>query len=219
MTRRLHIGSREIGAGRPLYVIALAGSGHGSDVQLGYKVIETTGAAGADAVVIDAPGRLSARDFKSLLGQAQHVRMTALPMPTDGAGVDLMATLDVPGVVVRDGDDELLRRAASIGRPIVVWSRGPRAACARALQICTQAGNHDAALLYDGGDAETIRALHEGPIGVVARDEGERALADSLGASIVARAYALSDFIQMKAWVRQLRNAEAAAAGVQQGRP
>ena len=39
-----------VGKGAPCYVIAEAGVNHNCDVQLGYKLVETAGASGADAI-------------------------------------------------------------------------------------------------------------------------------------------------------------------------
>ena len=50
MRSRFSIGGRTLGQGEPCYVIAEAGVNHNCDVQLGYKLIETAGAAGADAI-------------------------------------------------------------------------------------------------------------------------------------------------------------------------
>ncbi len=44
------IAGRSVGIGQPCYVIAEAGVNHNCDVQIGYKLIETAGAAGADAI-------------------------------------------------------------------------------------------------------------------------------------------------------------------------
>ena len=44
------IAGRAVGKGQPCYVIAEAGVNHNCDVQLGYKLIETAAAAGADAI-------------------------------------------------------------------------------------------------------------------------------------------------------------------------
>jgi sialic acid synthase SpsE len=44
------IAGRAVGQGRACYVIAEAGVNHNCDVQLGYKLIETAAAAGADAI-------------------------------------------------------------------------------------------------------------------------------------------------------------------------
>ena len=44
------INGRTVGKGAPCYVIAEAGVNHNCDVQLGYKLVETAGGAGADAI-------------------------------------------------------------------------------------------------------------------------------------------------------------------------
>ena len=44
------IAGRTVGTGQPCYVIAEAGVNHNCDVQLGYKLVETAAAAGADAI-------------------------------------------------------------------------------------------------------------------------------------------------------------------------
>lgn len=44
------IAGRKVGIGEPCYVIAEAGVNHNCDVQLGYKLVETAAAAGADAI-------------------------------------------------------------------------------------------------------------------------------------------------------------------------
>jgi sialic acid synthase SpsE len=50
MRSEFAISGRLVGKGLPCYVIAEAGVNHNCDVQLGYKLVETAGAAGADAV-------------------------------------------------------------------------------------------------------------------------------------------------------------------------
>ena len=108
------IDGRTVGKGAPCYVIAEAGVNHNCDVQLGYKLVETAGAAGADAIKFqsytagkiatrvaprywfepadpqgtqwdsfDKLDKLSDRDFKSLLGHARHVGLTAFSTPFD----------------------------------------------------------------------------------------------------------------------------------------
>ena len=44
------IAGRRVGIGEPCYVIAEAGVNHNCDVQLGYKLVETAAASGADAI-------------------------------------------------------------------------------------------------------------------------------------------------------------------------
>ena len=44
------IGSREVGAGRPCFVIAEAGINHNGDVKIAAELVEAAAAAGADAI-------------------------------------------------------------------------------------------------------------------------------------------------------------------------
>jgi sialic acid synthase SpsE len=112
------INGRTVGKGAPCYVIAEAGVNHNCDVQLGYKLVETAGASGADAIKFqsytagkiatrvaprywfepadpkgtqwdsfDKLDKLSDRDFKSLLGHARHVGLTAFSTPFDDEAV------------------------------------------------------------------------------------------------------------------------------------
>jgi len=50
MKSEFQIAGRTVGKGHPCYVIAEAGVNHNCDVQLGYRLIETAGASGADAI-------------------------------------------------------------------------------------------------------------------------------------------------------------------------
>ena len=88
------IDGRPIGKGLPVYLVAAAGSRHGGDIQLGYKLIETAGAAGADAILLQRGG-LSEREVKSLFGHARQVGLTALGEASDEGDIDLLASLDV----------------------------------------------------------------------------------------------------------------------------
>jgi len=50
MKSAFEIAGRRVGRGQPCYVIAEAGVNHNCDVQIGYRLIETAGASGADAI-------------------------------------------------------------------------------------------------------------------------------------------------------------------------
>src|SRR5580765_6416452 len=50
MKSTFQIASRTVGRGQPCYVIAEAGVNHNCDTALGYRLIETAAAAGADAI-------------------------------------------------------------------------------------------------------------------------------------------------------------------------
>src|SRR5688500_14100504 len=114
MKPTFQIARRTVGQGHPCYVIAEAGVNHNCDVQLGYKLVETAAASGADAIkfqrytagkistrvaprywvepkdpsgtqwdTFDKLDKLSERDFKSLLGQAKDVGVTAVSTSVD----------------------------------------------------------------------------------------------------------------------------------------
>ena len=183
MKSTFKIGSRVVGQGQPCYVIAEAGVNHNCDVQLGYKLIETAGASGADAIkfqsytagkistrvaprywvepadpngtqwdTFDKLDKLSDRDFKSLLGHAQHVGLTAFSTPFDDEAVDFLVSLDVPAFKIASADltcHPLIERAARAGKPMIL-STGTAtiAEVEEAVEICRKAGNEEVALLH-----------------------------------------------------------------------
>jgi N,N'-diacetyllegionaminate synthase len=177
------IGGRAVGIGRPCYVIAEAGVNHNCDVQLGYKLIETAGAAGADAIkfqsytaskiatrvaprywaepadpkgtqwdTFDKLDKLSERDFKSLLGHARHVGLTAFSTPFDDEAVDFLAALEVPAFKIASADltcHGLIDRAARVGKPMLLSTgTSTLAEVEEALEVCRRAGNDQVALLH-----------------------------------------------------------------------
>jgi sialic acid synthase SpsE len=183
MKTSFEIAGRTVGIGHPCYVIAEAGVNHNCDVQLGYKLIESAGAAGADAVkfqsytaskiatrvaprywvepddprgtqwdTFDKLDKLSDRDFKSLLGHAKHVGITAFSTPFDDEAVDFLASLDVPAFKIASADltcHGLIERAARAGRPMIL-STGTSSLgeVEEALEVCARAGNDRVVLLH-----------------------------------------------------------------------
>jgi sialic acid synthase SpsE len=177
------IAGRSVGLGQPCYVIAEAGVNHNCDVQLGYKLIETAGAAGADAIkfqsytagkiatrvaprywtepadpkgtqwdTFDKLDKLPERDFKSLLGHARHVGLTAFSTPFDDEAVDFLASLDVPAFKIASADltcHGLIDRAARVGKPMLLSTgTSTLAEVEEALEVCRRAGNEEVALLH-----------------------------------------------------------------------
>jgi len=177
------IAGRPVGIGRPCYVIAEAGVNHNCDVQLGYKLIETAGAAGADAIkfqsytaskiatrvaprywvepadpqgtqwdTFDKLDKLSDRDFKSLLGHARHVGLTAFSTPFDDEAVDFLASLDVPAFKIASADltcHGLIERAARVGKPMLLSTgTSTLSEVEEALEVCRRAGNEEVALMH-----------------------------------------------------------------------
>ena len=183
MRSSFDVDGRTVGKGHPCYVVAEAGVNHNCDVQLGYKLIETAGAAGADAIkfqsyrasristrvaprywvepadpqgtqwdTFDRLDKLSDRDFKSLLGHARHVGLTAFSTPFDDQAVDLLASLDVPAFKIASADltcHGLIERAARVGRPMILSTgTSSLAEVEEALEVCRRAGNEQVALLH-----------------------------------------------------------------------
>ena len=183
MKSSFSIAGRPVGPGHPSYVIAEAGVNHNCDVQLGYKLIETSGAAGADAIkfqsytaskiatrvaprywvepadpkgtqwdTFDKLDKLSDRDFKSLLGHARHVGLTAFSTPFDDEAVDFLASLDVPAFKIASADltcHGLIDRAARVGKPMLLSTgTSTLAEVEEALEVCRRAGNEEVALLH-----------------------------------------------------------------------
>lgn len=228
MSLSIEIGGRTIGRDQPAYVMALAGSAHEGDVQLGYKLIETAGRAGAEAIVFDVPSaasgggsrRLSERDFKALLGHAYHVRMTALGTPGDEAGVALLASLDIAAFVIDDSDVALLSSAARTGRPILVRNRGSMETMAGAIETGRAAGNDAIVPLWSGSVAEAAGQFEDRPIGCVSDRlvPSNGVEARGLGATIIAVPYGLSASAELTALVRAVRTTEAAGIHTQSRR-
>src|SRR5438093_2300173 len=183
MRQEFAYNGRGVGKGHPCYVIAEAGVNHNCDVQLGYKLIETAGEAGADAIKFQsytaskiatrvAPrywvepedprgtqwdtfarlDKLPERDFKSLLGHARHVGLTAFSTPFDDEAVDFLASLDVPAFKIASADltcHGLIDRAARVGKPMLLSTgTSTLAEVEEALEVCRRAGNEEVVLLH-----------------------------------------------------------------------
>jgi len=144
----VRIGAREVGPGHPAVRLAAVGTAHEGDVQLGYKLVETAGAAGADAVVLGR-GALSDRDFTCVLGHAGHVGLAAIGIVSREEDVLFLAALDIAALRIVGSDrSPVLAAAARTRRPLVVSLAEPDvAATALVVLTCRDAGANDLALL------------------------------------------------------------------------
>lgn len=177
------INGRQVGRRAPCYVIAEAGVNHNCDLQLGYRLIETAAAAGADAIkfqsyeaskiatrvaprywveaqdpqgtqwdTFDKLHKLSERDFKSLLGHAQQVGITAFSTPFDDGAVDFLASLAVPTFKIASADltcHGLIERAARVGKPMILSTgTSTLGEVEEALEVCRRTGNQEVVLLH-----------------------------------------------------------------------
>jgi hypothetical protein len=121
----VRIGERIVGAGHPPYRVAALGSAHRGDVQLGYRLVETAGASGAEAVTL-ARGDLSEGDFKCVLGQAGHIGLGAIGVVSSDGDLPLLDSMDVAGLRLEcDGAAGALAAAARTGRPLLLSLRRP----------------------------------------------------------------------------------------------
>jgi sialic acid synthase SpsE len=167
---------RRIGPGEPPYRISHAGASHDGDLQLGYKLVETAGAAGAEGVVL-ARGALSERDFKCVLGHATHVGLTPLGAPQGHEDVVLLASMDVPGVRLVDADalpPGLLSGASRRAWTMILSLRSAEVSAAVAVfEACRRGGAGPLAFLAP--DPRMMEAWSEAlptcPVGLLATPE------------------------------------------------
>ena len=168
--------NRRVGPGEPPYRISHAGASHNGDLQLGYKLVETAGAAGAEGVVLER-GALAERDFKCVLGHATHVGLTPLGAPANDVDVALLASMDVAGVRFADADalpPALLSRAAKTAWSMILSLRSASVDAAVAVfDACRRGGSGPVALLApDPRMMEAWRAaLPACPVGLLALPE------------------------------------------------
>src|SRR6185436_4949858 len=96
--------------------------------------------------------KLPERDFKSLLGHARHVGLTAFSTPFDDEAVDLLASLDVPAFKIASADltcHGLIARAARVGKPMILSTgTSTLSEVEEALEVCGKAGNEQVAILH-----------------------------------------------------------------------
>lgn len=171
---------RQVGPGEPSYRIAHAGASHDGDLQLGYKLVETAGAAGAAGVVL-ARGGLSERDFKCVLGHAGHVGLTPLGAPARDEDVALLASMEVPGVRLVDADALPPAFLAAVARrawSLVLSLRSAEVGAAVAVfDACRRAG--DGAVAFLAPDPRMMEAWREAlpdcPVGLLAPPEDDGA--------------------------------------------
>jgi sialic acid synthase SpsE len=150
MTRKsLTIGTRDIGAGRPCFVIAEAGINHNGDAKLAAELVEAAASAGADAIKFQTHfpehemlkgGATAAYVGESLfdlltrtaLSREAHVEMRDLAArkgiiflstPFSREAADFLETINVPAFKTGSGEltnIPLQRHIARKGKPMIV---------------------------------------------------------------------------------------------------
>ena len=144
----MKIGERALDPALGPWRMASTGTAHEGEVQLGYKLVETAGASGAEGVVL-ARGLLSERDFKCLLGHAGHVGLASVGAVLNEEDVALFETMDVPALRLVDAEaSPHLAVACRTGRPLVLsLARDEILGAERVILACRSAGASDFALL------------------------------------------------------------------------
>ena len=149
MTTTLTIGSREIGPGRPCFVIAEAGINHNGDVSLAAQLVDAAAEAGADAIKIQTHlpeyemlrggataayvgeslfdlltrTALSPEAHYELRDRARKKGIIFLSTPFSREAADFLETLGVPAFKTGSGEltnVPLQRHIARKGRPMII---------------------------------------------------------------------------------------------------
>jgi N-acetylneuraminate synthase/N,N'-diacetyllegionaminate synthase len=186
----VRIGEREVGPGRPVYLIAEAGSNHNGNLETAFRLIDAAAQAGADAVKFQifraedlysrrTPGfrYLGDRNVFDLIrgietprtwipGLARHCAdrgIQFLASPFDRDAVDLLDPF-VPAYKIASFeivDLELIAHAAGQGKPMILSTgMASLGEIEDALRTCRDAGNDRVLLLH-------CSSLYPSPPGVV----------------------------------------------------
>jgi sialic acid synthase SpsE len=147
--RRITIGQREVGDGRPCFIIAEAGINHNGDVKLAAELVDAAAAAGADAIkfqthfpehemlrggataayvgesLFDLLMRtaLSREDHFTLRDRAQTKGILFLSTPFSREAADFLETLGVPAFKTGSGELTHLpmqQHIARKGKPMII---------------------------------------------------------------------------------------------------
>jgi len=135
------IGSRKIGVGQPVFVIAEIGINHGGDPGLCGRMIEEAANAGADAVKLQTinieesyvQGTGSYREFKgkdlsdaamaNLMGLTKKLNIVLFSTPGDFESLDRLVKLGVPAIKISSGlmtNVPLIAAAARQRMPLII---------------------------------------------------------------------------------------------------
>jgi sialic acid synthase SpsE len=140
----VQIGKREIGDGRPVFIVAEVGINHNGDMKIARELMEKAKESGADAVKLqtyetekrvpkDSPiydllkgCELTYDEQRELFALGRDLGLTVFSTPFDDAAVAFLDQEDTPLLKVASFDivnHALLSKMASCGRPVIM-SRG-----------------------------------------------------------------------------------------------
>jgi len=163
----LSLGSRQVGAGHPCFVLGGAGAAHGGSGDTALRMIEAAFKMGADGISFQIfradllavrrhPGRkgldqieLPARDWRRVLKAAKASGLAVVAETFDAPSLDLAAEATVDALQIHTTDIEnpdFIRAVGAVGRPVLLAAGGvPAEDVAAALDFV---GGAPAALLH-----------------------------------------------------------------------
>jgi N,N'-diacetyllegionaminate synthase len=139
------LGSRNIGAGQPCFVLAEVASAHGGSADRALRMLEAAFKMGADGikfqlfraellVVRRHPGRkdfdqieMTAREWRKVLRAAKGSGLTVLVEPFDPPSLDMAREEDVDGYKIHTTDMEnpgFIQAVGGVGRPVLFATGG-----------------------------------------------------------------------------------------------
>lgn len=145
MQRQFQLGTKIIGQGKPVFVIAEIGINHGGSVDLAHKMIDSAADAGADAVkfqTIDAdasyvPGTpsypvfadamLSFSEYQQLMVHCEERGVVFFTTPGDWPSLEICAQLKIPAVKISSGlmtNLPLVLASARMRVPLIISTGG-----------------------------------------------------------------------------------------------
>lgn len=151
----LRLGAREIGEGRPCFVLAEVASAHGGDVEVALRMLDAAFKMGADGIKFQlfraellvvrrhpawkdfAQIELDFKDWRRVLRQARASGLTLLVEAFDRPSLELAAEEQADGFKVHTTDMEnpdFVRAVGALGKPVLFATGGvPEAAVREAL--------------------------------------------------------------------------------------
>ncbi len=168
--RSLTIGSRRVGPGQPVFVIAEIGMNHNGDLDLALAMIEAAGACGVDAVKFQSfrteaflsdriPGLDDRRRYEipeawypELNAAARQAGVEFFSTPLDAGSAETLAANGVPCFKIASCDLTnlpLIAQVAGYGKPVIISTGfGRLGEVERAIETALAAGNRQLILMH-----------------------------------------------------------------------
>ena len=141
----IKIGDREIGTGKPAYIVAEVGINHNGDIGLAHELVDSAADSGADSVKFQtmdadssyAPGTpshdvfsgaaLSLEQYQSLEEHCKKIGIDFFTTPGDWPSLEICKNLSMPAIKISSGlmtNKPVVEAAADMGVPLVISTGG-----------------------------------------------------------------------------------------------